>query len=136
MDIAPSDVSEIDKISSELVRELICKLSSHKNDENYVWQSDALKQGVDLVAEPLSDLFKAFLTHGYVPKLFLQCALTPIVKDGNKSKTTSNNYRLIGISSLVLKLFDQLLLRIFPSELLPSSLQFGFLKKSSTTLCM
>ena len=35
----------------------------------------------------------------------------------------------------MLKLFDQLLLRIFPSELLPSSLQFGFLKKSSTTLC-
>ena len=116
-------------------RTLICKLSSHKNDENYVWQSDALKQGVDLVAEPLSDLFKAFLTHGCVPKLFLQCALTPIVKDANKSKTTSNNYRLIGISSLVLKLFDQLLLRIFPSELLPSSLQFGFLKRSSTTLC-
>lgn len=134
-EIKSSDVLLIDKITPELVKESIYKISSHKNDEHYLWQSDALKHAVDIVAEPLSDLFKAFLVHGYIPKLFLQCALTPIVKDNNKSKTCSNNYRLIGISSMVLKLFDQLLLNIFSSELLPSSLQFGFLKKSSTTLC-
>ena len=99
MDIKSSDVRMLDKITTELVKKLICKLSGHKNDENYLWQDDDLKHGAAIVAEPLSDLFKAFLTHGYIPKLFLQCALTRIVKDSNKSKTTANNYRLIGISS-------------------------------------
>ena len=66
--------------------------------------------------------------------MLLLCALIPIVKDNVKSKLESSNYRLIAISSLVLKLFDLVFLELFTRNLDVSSLQFGFQKASSTTL--
>ena len=133
--ISHDHVALLDKVTPDLVKSIINKLSANKNDVNYSWQSDGLKYGIESLAEPLADLFQASLVHGCISKVFLLCALTPIVKDNNKSKTSSNNYRLIGISSLIIKILDFLLLNIFPEELLPSSLQFGFLKQSSTTMC-
>ena len=133
--ISQENTDLLDSVSPDLVKSIIKKLSAHKNDVNFSWQSDGLKYGVDALAEPLADLFKASLVHGCISKVFLLCALTPIVKNNTKSKTSSSNYRLIGISSLIIKLLDFMLLNIFHEELLPSSLQFGFLKHSSTTMC-
>ena len=110
-------------------------MRSGKNDVNYSWHSDALIKGIDHLAEPLADLFRAYIVHGFVPDVFLLCALTPIVKDGNKSKTLSSNYRLIATSALTLKLFDHIVLELFPTKFIPDALQFGFLKHSSTTMC-
>ena len=133
--ISQSDVSLIDAVTPDLVKSIISKLSANKNDVSFSCRSDGLKYGVESLAEPMADLFKACIVHGHISKVFLICALTPIVKDNTKSKTSSNNYRLIGISSLILKLFDFLLLNIFPANLLSSNLQFGFAKQSSTTMC-
>ena len=95
----------IDKITPDLVKGTILKLKNHKNDAVYDWRSDALKVGADSLADPICDLLRALLIHGHVPKIFLMCSLVPIVKDNNESKLTSSNYRLIAISSLILKLF-------------------------------
>ena len=61
--------------------------------------------------------------------------MKPIVKNNLASKFSSDNYRAIGISSLILKVLDWVILILYESELKPSEFQFGFQKKNSTTMC-
>ena len=133
--VSNSDLVWADKITPELVHKLIGKLSVGKNDEIFDFKSDAIKLTADVISEPLARLFKAFLVHGHLTNTFLFCSLIPLIKDATKSKIQSSNYRLIAISSLILKLMDLVILDLFSSELKVSSLQFGFLRGSSTTLC-
>ena len=132
--IEPSDIAWVDKITPDLVEKVIGKLVGDKNDELYSFKSNAIKHCKNIIAKPICELFKQFITHGHVTNILLFCALVPIVKDNVKSKLQSSNYRLIAISSLVLKLFDLVFLEIFGAKLCVSSLQFGFQKGSSTTL--
>ena len=108
---------------------------NNKNDSSFNWKSDALKVGVDILAEPICDLLSSLIIHGHIPKVFLLCSLVPIVKDNNESKLSSSNYRLIAISSLILKLFDHILLEFSNPGLNPSHHQFGFQRGLSTSLC-
>ena len=133
--IKQEDINILDKITPNLVKDTINKFKNNKNDSEVDWKSDALKIGVEYLAEPLCDLLKAFITHGYIPKVFLSIVLIPIVKDNKSSKLTSTNYRLIAISALLLKLFDSILLELYQDRLHPSSYQFGFQKGLSTTMC-
>ena len=125
----------IDKITPSLVSKLILKLNSNKQDEFFKFTSNALKLTADTLAEPLSKIFRAYLIHGHFTKDFLLCSLIPIIKDKKKSANHSNNYRLIAISSLILKLMDLLILELLGDKLNVSTLQFGFQPGSSTTMC-
>ena len=78
-EILPSDMQLVDKITPELVKKIICGLKRGKNDVNYCWQSDALINGIVHLAEPLADLFRAYVVHGFVPDIFLLCALTLVL---------------------------------------------------------
>ena len=125
----------LNKITPSLVSKLIRKLHSGKNDQAFKFKSDAFILSVDTICGPLSQLFKAFIIHGYIPDIFLSCTLIPLIKDKKKSKLISKNYRLIAISSIMLKLMDLLLLDLFGINLSAANMQFGFQTKSSTSLC-
>ena len=55
----------------------------------------------------------------------------PKVKGTNKSE----NFRAITLGSVILKLFDIVVLEYYENELMSCELQFGFKSNSSTTLC-
>ena len=133
--ITASDLGYVDKITSPLIRDIISNLHNNKNDVIFNWGSDALKHGAADLALHLEVLFKLMLIHGHIPDLFTFCALIPLVKDGKKSKTSSDNYRLIASSSLILKILDYLILSIFNQSFMSPHLQFGFQKNLSTTFC-
>ena len=133
--VSAVDTDWLDKITPELVNNLIRKLNSGKNDENFRFQSDAIKYTSDILAGPLCAILKGFLIHGHFTNSFLLCSLNPIVKKNGRSKTDSGNYRLIAILSLLLKLLDLLILHLFSSQLKVDTLQFGFQPGSSTDLC-
>ena len=133
--ISDVDIQLVDSITPEMVKKFIRKFNNNKNDSTFNWKSDALKAGVDILADPLCDLLTSLILHGYIPKVFLVCSLVPIVKDNKESKLSSSNYRLIAITSLLLKLFDHILLEFSNTGLKPSHLQFGFQKGLSTSLC-
>ena len=59
----------------------------------------------------------------------------PILKDKLGDKSNSENYRAIAISSLLLKIFDHIILLLFSENLKSCDLQFGFLEENSTTMC-
>ena len=130
-----SDIDLLDKITPELVKNIIQNFSNDKNDSVFDWKSNALKAGVDSLAAPLCDLLRSLIIHGHIPQVFLLCSLVPIVKNANESKLSSNNYRLIAISSLILKIFDHILIVLSEPNLNPSCYQYGFQKGKSTGLC-
>ena len=130
-----NNFDEIEKVTSGIVYQAICSLHRNKSDNNFMWKSDAIIYGGDLLTDYLTLLFHSFLLHGYVPSSLLSCSLKPIIKDKLGDKFSSANYRAIGISCLFLKLLDLVILIIFGNELKPSELQFGFQKNNSTTMC-
>ena len=133
-------VNELDKhwlqkITPECIKTLIGKLKIGKNDEFYDFKTEAFKYTSDIIAQSISKLFKSYLIHGHFPNIFLYCTLIPIVKNNSKSKAASDNYRLIAISSVLLKLFDLLFLHLFPFQMQVDTLQFGFQTGGSTDMC-
>ena len=66
--------------------------------------------------------------YGYIPTSLKEGIIITLHKGGRKSKTDPNNYRVINLSSALLKLFELLLLEKF-KQLLQSPLmclQGGF----------
>ena len=59
--------------------------------------------------------------------------IIPLFKDILGDITSSSNYRSIALSSLILKIFDWVLLLLFEKELFTDELQFSFQDKTSTT---
>ena len=129
------DGVELSRISETLIIDVISKLNSGKSDSTHNWSTDAIKVGDKIIANHMCFLFKAFFTHGFISDIFLDCYLCPIVKDQNSSKSTSDNYRLIAISSIMLKILDYIILSLFSDSFEFTNLQFGFQKNCSTTMC-
>ena len=61
--------------------------------------------------------------------------LIPLVKDKLGDTTSSSNYRSIALSSLILKIFDWVVLLLYGDGLKTDDLQFGFQEQVSTTMC-
>ena len=134
-EISMLDIPEIDKITVVLIKDIISNLKLGKNDEYFDWGTDALIYSVDVISPYFRDMFRAFLVHGHVSDLFMYSALIPIIKNSKNSKLSSNNYRLIAISALILKVFDHIVLNLYSTNFNSSNLQFGYQKFSSTSMC-
>ena len=119
-------MTEINKITPNLLTNIIKKMKPGKNDVNFEWRSNSIKTGCEILAPHLCDLLKSFFIHGHVTDLLLKCALVPIVKDPNSSHATSTNYRAIAISSIFMKLIDYVIIELQPTAFNTSSYQMGF----------
>ena len=60
--------------------------------------------------------------------------LIPLVKEKMGDITSSDNYRSIAISSLILKVFDYVILDIHGDSLTVDELQFGYQDEISTSM--
>ena len=72
------------------------------------------------------------LSHGVAPTGVLLSAMVPVPKDKRGSKSDSNNYRAIVISSILRRLFDSIIIKDQHLSLVTDHLQFGFKENSST----
>ena len=100
-----------------------------------MFSSDCLKNAPLSVFEHLTYLIKSFLIHSHVSNGLLLAILIPIPKDKLGDLTSSNNYRSIALSSLILKIFDWIIILLFGKTLGLDDLQFGYQKNCSTTMC-
>ena len=125
--IDDEQVDLADLITSKLVKEIMQdKIKSNKSDVQQDFNSDCLKNSPDILYAQLALVLKSLLIHGFMPAILLLCAIVPLVKDPSGSLDDSSNYRGIAISSLFLKVWD---------DLGSDELQFGFKKNSSCSLC-
>ena len=91
--------------------------------------------GPPQLIEHLVNLLKSIFIHGEVPHFLLLCSLIPLCKDNLGDIASSDNYRAIAISSLILKLLDWVIL-LLESEKLPlDQLSFAYQKCTSTVMC-
>ena len=84
----------------------------------------------------LSLLFSAFITHGYLPNMFMKTAIVPIIKNKTGYTSDKNNYRPIALVTAASKIFELCLSIILEDYLVTHDQQFGFKRKHSTDLCI
>ena len=76
-----------------------------------------------------------FLIHGHVSKVLLIAVIVPLLKDTMGDTGCSDNYRSIALSSILLKIFDWIVILLFGKSLGMDDLQFSYQKDCSTTMC-
>ena len=95
----------------------------------------ALKDCLNLLAEPLCFMINAFIEDGKFPEHLKQAYVIPIFKKGDNEDP--DNYRPISITSSIAKVFEQILREQMNEYLernkLLGPMQFGFRAKYSTT---
>lgn len=64
--------------------------------------------------------------HGSVTPTLLACAFLPLLKNALKNPADPNSYRAIAGSSIILKLFDKVVLLLWGHLLCTDTLQFGY----------
>ena len=133
--VSNADISEVSKISTDVVREAVSHLKKNKTDPLFKFTSDCLSNAPSILFEHLATVFRSWLIHGHVTEMLLLSTLVPIIKDKMGNLCSSDNYRSIAISSLVLKIFDWVLILLHGDKLLFDELQFGYQRHCSTNMC-
>ena len=80
-------------------------------------------------------MIKCFLVHGHICQDFLLTTLVPLIKNKLGDGKSSDNYRSIALSSVVLKIFDWIVLLLFGEKLGFDKIQFNYQNKCSTAMC-
>ena len=124
---------DVDRVTPDIVKKAASRLHSNKSDPIYSFSSDCIQGGPDLLYQHLSVALKSFLIHGHVTLFLLIATLIPIIKDKLGNVNSSKNYRSIALSSLILKLFDLVILLLFGHTLGLDQLQFAYQPGASTT---
>ena len=130
-----SHIHDVLKVTPSLVKQACSNLKDGKSDPVHLFSSDCMKNGPDKLFEHLSTVIRSFLIHGHVTSYLLLATLVPIIKNKLASISTSRNYRSIAISSLMLKIFDWVILILYGKKLGLDELQFAYQHGASTTMC-
>ena len=133
--INTKSVEEVMKITGEKVKEAARLMKSGKADVSGGYSSDAILNGPDILFDQLACLYWSWCIHGTVTPSLLACAFLPLLKSSLKDPADTGSYRAIAGSSLMLKLFDKVVLLLWGHLLATDTLQFGYKVGTSTTQC-
>ena len=117
------------------VQVVIKKLKAAKSDCTDHLVSDQFFNGTDRLFTLIYLSFTCMLSHDVSPLGLLCSTMVPVPKDKRGSKSDSNNYRAIAISSILRKLFDSIIIKEQHFSLITDFLHFGCKENSSTIIC-
>ena len=80
-------------------------------------------------------MIKSFLIHGCVSNLLLVATIITLIKDKLGDIENSDNNRSIALSSVILKVFDWVVITLFGKNLGLDELQSSYQRNCSTTMC-
>ena len=126
---------EVSKVTGIVVKQAVTKMKANKTDVSGSFVSDALKHAPDLFHCQLATVFRSWLVHGSVTPSLLACSFLPLLKSSLKDPTDLSSYRAIAGSSLILKVFELVVVQLWGHLLSSDSLQFGYKANTSTTHC-
>ena len=135
ININSSNLNDVEMITPKLIEQAISKLKNDKTDPIFQFNSNCLKNAPSNLCVHLAKLFKMFLIHGHVSMIIMVSTVIPLIKDKLGDINSSNNYRSIAMGSLILKIFDWVILLLFDKNLSTDELQFGYQQKTSTNMC-
>ena len=122
------------KINMKDVENALDSLKQDKKEENGL-NSNHFRHGTKRLNIILALFFNSLLVHGIAPDELLLGTMIPLIKDTRGKKQCSDNYRALTIGTSMAKILDIIILNQQIHKLKTSNLQFGFKKKSSTTMC-
>ena len=131
-EITDAAVPEADKITGQMVKDAACRMKPKKSDVSGSFTSDCILNAPDVFFILIAKVFRSWLIHGTVTLSLLSCAFLPLFKGGLKDPAHTDSYRAIAGSSLLLKLFDNVILLLGGDRLGTDTLQFGF--KAGTSI--
>ena len=133
--ITVDSVQHVARVTGSIVKEAVCSMRPRKSDVSGCYTTDALLNAPDILFEQLAVIFRSWLTHGKITPSMLACSFLPLLKSSLKDPSNTGSYRAIAGSSLILKVFEKVIILLWGHLLASDSLQFGFKAKTSTTQC-
>ena len=73
--------------------------------------------------------------HGHVSKVLLVATIIPLVKKKLGDIESGDNYRSIALTSIILKIYDWVVMILCGDKLELDELQFSYQKNCSMTMC-
>ena len=125
----------LNKITPELVKTACKKLKPGKSDPIHSFLSDCFRNAPDLLYTHLAHVLRCTLVHSHVSLVLLLSTLVPLVNDKLASINASKNYRSVAISSILLKIFDWVVILLDGPSLHLNELQFAYQEGCSTVMC-
>ena len=126
-------LKDVDLVTSDIIRKAVEQVKANKNDPVFTFNSDCIKRAPATLFQYLAN--RIFLIHGYVSKILLVATIVPLIKDKLGDTESSDNYRSISVSSIILKVFDWIVISLFGKSLNLDSLQFSYQKHCGTNMC-
>ena len=74
--------------------------------------------------------------YGYMPSTLISTVIVPIIKDKNKRIGDKINYRPIGLSNILTKIFEYVLMNRMETFLSTTCNQFGVRAKHGADMCV
>ena len=133
--ISSDDLIEIDRVTTDVISEAVKGIRSNKNDPVFTFNSDCIKQAPNSLYQHIAYMIKCFLIHGHVSNILLVSTILPLLKDKMGDIESSDNYRSIALSSVILKIYDWVVMILCGDKLELDELQFSYQKNCSTTMC-
>ena len=90
--ITQNDATIINHIDGSSVKKAAMLMKKGKSDISGGFKSNALRNGPRILFNSIIDIFKSWITHGYVTISLLAVSLLPLIK-GLKSTSSTDNYR-------------------------------------------
>ena len=121
------------KVTPSLIAEAVSHLKSGKSDSVFEFSSDCIKNAPTLFYEHLALVFRSFLIH--ISSVLMVSTLIPLLQDKLGDICASSNYRSIALSSLILTIFDWVIILLYGERLNLDDLQFSYQPNVSTNMC-
>ena len=126
---------DVDLVTPKLIEDIVHKIKSNKKDPVFTFNSDCLKHAPSSFYHHLARIIRIFLIHGHVSSTLLTATIMPLIKDKLGDAECSDNYRSIALSSVILKVFDWVIITLFGDKLCLDELQFSYQQNCSTNMC-
>ena len=111
--ISTTSMKDINLISGAVVKNAATRLKPGKADVSGSFSSDTILNAPDIFFEQIALIYRSWLVHGTVSLHLLACAFLPLFKGGLKDPSNTSSIRAIAGASLLLKLFDYVILDIW-----------------------
>ena len=108
-----SCLHDIERVTPEVLSKAVSQLEPDKTDPVFKYCSDCIKNVPPVFYEQLALMFKSFSAHGYISSILLVSNLIPLIKDKLVDACSSDNYRSIAISSIILKVFKWVIILLY-----------------------
>ena len=128
-------MNEVTKVTSSVIADAVAHIKQDKTDPIFNFSSDCFKNAPGILYDQLVAIFRGLLLHGHISSVLLLATSVPIVKDKLGNICSSDNYRSIDISSLILKIFDWVIILLYGDKLGLDELQFTYQPNISTNMC-